>query len=109
MVKLPFKIKISSINYHENYFDAEIEFHDKSYRMTIKSTNDESTIKIPFELIGVKGQNVLVRISGTTGIYFEDRAKFDGKSSSLDITSFSICDDISNKYDMLDTLEIFFK
>ena len=43
------------------------------------------------------------------GVYAEDHLKLDGKSSSLEINSLPICDEISKSYTMLDTIEIFFK
>ena len=29
MLKLPFKIKLCSIDFHKTHFDGEIEFHEK--------------------------------------------------------------------------------
>lgn len=109
MVKLPFKIKINSINFQKTYFDGVIEFHGKKSSFRLEPIVDKRVIKIPFDVIGVKHQNVLVRISGMNGIYAEDRLKLEGKSSSLEIHSFPICDEISKSYTMLDTIEIFFK
>ena len=109
MVKLPFKIKIISIDFQKTHFDGEIEFHEKKFLFRLEPTVDKRIIKIPFDVIGVKHQNVLVRISGMNGIYAEDRLKLEGKSSSLEIHSFPICDEISKSYTMLDTIEIFFK
>ena len=109
MLKLPFKIKLCSIDFHKTHFDGEIEFHEKRFPLNIQPIVDKRIIKTPFDVIGVKNQNVLVRISGKNGIYAEDHLKMDGKSSSLEIHSFPICDEISNRYNVLDTIEIFFK
>jgi len=109
MVKLPLKMKILSIDFHKTQFDGEIEFHEKKFQLRIYPIVDKQTIKIPFDVIGVQSQNALVRISGINGIYAEDHLTLDGKSSSLEIRSFSIFDEISNRYNMLDTIEIFFK
>ena len=109
MVKLPFKMKIISIDFHKTQFDGEIEFHEKKFPLRIYPIVDKQTIKIPFDVIGVQNQNALVRISGINGIYTEDHLTLEGKSSSLEISSFPIFDEISDKYNMLDTIEIFFK
>ena len=109
MVKLPFKIKILSIDFHKTQFDGEIEFHEKKFPLKIYPIVDKQTVKIPFDVIGVQNQNALVRISGINGIYAEDHLTLEGKSSSLEIKSFPIFDEISNRYDALDTIEIFFK
>ena len=109
MVKLPFKMKIISIDFHKTQYDGEIEFHEKKFPLVIYPTDDKHAIKIPFDVIGVQSQNTLVRISGINGIYAEDHLILEGKSSSLEINSFPIFDEISNRYNMLDTVEIFFK
>ena len=109
MGKLPFKIKILSIDFHKTQYDGEVEFHEKRFPLVIFPIVDKHTIKIPFDVIGVQSQNTLVRISGINGIYAEDHLTLVGKSSSLEIESFPIFDEISNRYNMLDTIEIFFK
>ena len=109
MIKLPFKMKIISIDFHKTQFGGEIEFHEKKFPLKIYPIIDKQTIKIPFDVIGVQNQNALVRISGINGIYAEDHLTLEGKSSSLEIKSFSIFDEISDRYNMLDTIEIFFK
>ena len=109
MVKLPFKMKILSIDFHKTQFDGEIEFHEKKFPLRIYPIVGKQTIKLPFDVIGVQNQNALVRISGINGIYAEDHLTLEGKSSSLEIRSVSIFDEISNRYNMLDTIEIFFK
>ena len=109
MVKLPFKMKIISIDFHKTQYDGEIEFHEKKFPLVIYPTDDKHAIKIPFDVIGVQSQNTLVRISGINGIYAEDHLILEGKSPSLEINSFPIFDEISNRYNMLYTVEIFFK
>ena len=109
MVKLHFKIKIVSIDFHKTQYDGEIEFHEKKFPLVIYPIVDKQTIKNPFDVIGEQNQNTLVRISGINGIYAEDHLTLEGKSSSLEIRSVSIFDEISNTYNMLDTIEIFFK
>ena len=109
MVKLPFKMKVVSIDFHKTQYDGEMEFHEKKFPLVSYPTVDKQTIKIPFDVIGVQSQNALVRVSGINGIYAEDHLALEGKSSSLEIRSVSIFDEISNRYNMLDTIEIFFK
>ena len=109
MENLPFKMKIISIDFQKTHLYGEIEFHGWKFPLSLQPNVDGRVIKIPFDVIGVKHQTVLVRISGMNGVYSEDRLKLDGKSSSLEISSFPICDEISKSYTMLDTIEIFFK
>ena len=109
MVKLSSNMKILSIDFHKTQYDGEIEFHEKKFPLKIYPITDNQTIKIPFDVIGVQNLNALVRISGINGIYAEDHLTLEGKSSSLEIKSFPIFDEISDKYNMLDTIEIFFK
>ena len=109
MAKLPFKIKILSIDFHKTQFDGEIEFHEKKFPLMIYPIVGKQTIKIPFDVIGVQNQNTLVRISGISGLYAEAHLTLEGTSSSLEISSFPIFDEISDRYNMLDTIEIFFK
>ncbi len=109
MVKLPFKMKIISIDFHKTQFGGEIEFHEKKFPLKIYPIVGKQAIKLPFDVIGVQNQNALVRISGINGIYAEDHLTLEGKSSSLEINSFPIFDEISDRYNMLDTIEIFFK
>ena len=109
MVKLPFKIKICSIDFQKTHFAGEVEFHEKKFPFSIKPSVENRLIRIPIDLIGVQNQISLVRISGINGVYSEDRLLVENKSSSLDIHSFPIFDEISKKYNMLDTIEIFFK
>ena len=97
MIKLPFKIKILSIDFHKTQYDGEIEFHERKFPLIIYPIVDKQTIKIPFDVIGVQNQNALVRISGINGIYAEDHLRLEGKSSSLEIRSFPIFDEISNR------------
>ena len=86
MVKLPFKMKILSIDFHKTQFDGEIEFHEKKFPLRIYPIVDKQTIKIPFDVIGVQSQNILVRISGINGIYAEDHLTLEGKSPSLELS-----------------------
>ena len=108
MVKLPIMVKIMSIDKHDDYCDGEIEFHDKKFIFKIVK-NYEKTLKIPFDIIGVKNQMVLLRISGINGIYSEENLKITGTSTFLEINSSQILDDIGQKFSMFNTFEFFFR
>jgi len=108
-IKSPVKIKITSLNYHQRFFDGIIEFHEKNYKLKIQNRIKKKTIKIPFSMTDVKNQSALVRISGKNGIYVEDNLDFNGLSDTMKIESKIIHEDITNKYAVLDTIEIFFK
>lgn len=109
MMKPPFKIKINTINYEVNNFNGKIEFYGKEYEYSIKKSTNENGIQIPFDILDNESKNVLVRISGMNGIYSEEHLDLLGYASSLDIKSSLIFDDILNKYNMFDTIELFFK
>jgi hypothetical protein len=109
VVKLPFKIKICSIDFQKTHFAGEVEFHEKKFPFSINPSVENRLIRIPFDVIGVQNQISLVRISGINGIYSEDHLLVEKNSSSFDIHSFPIFDEISKKYNMLDTIEVFFK
>ena len=108
-IKLPFNIKIISLDYHETFFSGRIKFHEKPYNLKINHNTNEKTIKLPFDVIGVKNQNTLVRISADNGIYEEEHLKFIGKSKSMIIKSSDIFEEIMNKHAGLKTIEVFFK
>ena len=107
--KPPFKIKIIELSYHNLFFDGSIQFHEKTYKLHIQNEVNQKIIKLPFPILGVKNHNVLVRISGRNGIYVQDHLIFEGSSNSMEIESQIINEDITNKYAVLDTIEIFFR
>ena len=53
MVKLPFKIKITSIDFHKTQFDGEIEFHEKKFPLRIYPIVDKQTIKIDSFILNI--------------------------------------------------------
>ena len=107
--KIPIKAKILILNFKDTYFDGQIELHEKKYDVIVKANSDKCFIKLPFQIIGVKNQNMLLRISARSGIYVEDHLYYDGKSERLEIESDIIFNDIINKHAGLDTIEIFFE
>ena len=109
-LKLPFKLKILYLTQDENTFQGKAVFHEKDYPMSVNSNKEEKTIRVPFSVMGVTENKILVRFSGPSGVYVEDYLKFKGKSKGIEIKSDIISDEISNNQDkLLDTLEIFVK
>ena len=106
--KTPLKIKILILNFKDDYFDGKIAIHENEYKIIIKPNSKNKLLRLPFQIIGVKHQNVLLRISARSGIYVEDRLDFDRKLGYMEICSTVIFKEIINKHAGLDTLEVFF-
>lgn len=108
-IKLPFKVKVKYLLNHEDHFEGKAEFHKKEYSINIHSQDNEKIIRIPFSAMGVTDNDILVRVSGPSGVYVQDYVILKGQSESIEIMSDSIYHEISNKQDKFDTLEIFVK
>ena len=108
-LKLPFKLKVEFLYQKENSFDGKVIFHEKEYSINIHAESGKKTIKVPFSVIGVTEYDILVRISGPSGVYVQDHVNFNGSSDRIEIGSDSIFYEISNNEAKFDTLEIFVK
>ena len=108
-LKLPFKLKIKYLNANGDSFQGKAVFHEKEYPIKIHAENNEKIIKVPFSVMGVTDDEILVRVSGPSGVYVEDRIKFKGKSKWVEIDSDIIFFEIANSQHKFDTLEIFVK
>ena len=71
-LKLPFQLKIKYLLTRDDHFEGKAEFHDKEYRINIQGQNEEKFLKIPFNVIGITEEEMLVRISGPSGVYVQD-------------------------------------
>ena len=60
-------------------------------------------------MIGVTDEEILVRLSGPSGVYIEDRVEFDGQSQQIQIESDAIFHEVSYNQGKFDTIEIFVK
>ena len=108
-IKLPFKLKVKFLYQKENVFEGKAIFHEKEYSINIHAEMNKKTIKVPFPVMGVTEEKILVRISGPSGVYAEDHVKFNGNYEGIEIISDSIFYEIVNNQEKLDTLEIFVK
>jgi len=108
-LKLPFKIKIKYLLSTNDHFEGKAEFHKKKYKIDIRAQNTEKFIKIPFSVIGIADEEMLVRISGPSGVYVQDHITLKEQSESIEIKSNSIYYEIENNQEKYDTLEIFVK
>tara|TARA_B110000014_G_C19671715_1_gene352665 strand:+ start:211 stop:579 length:369 start_codon:yes stop_codon:yes gene_type:complete len=108
-LKLPFKLKIKYLNANENSFQGKAVFHEKDYPINIHAENNEKIIKVPFPVIGITDDNILVRVSGPSGVYVEDHVNFKGQSKWIEIDSDIIFFEIANSQHKFDTMEIFVK
>ena len=108
-LKLPFKLKIKYLNANENRFQGKAVFHEKDYPINIHAENNEKIIKVPFPVIGITDDNILVRVSGPSGVYVEDHVNFKGQSKWIEIDSDIIFFEIANSQHKFDTMEIFVK
>ena len=108
-LKLPFNVKIKYLNEHENSFQGKVVFHEKEYSIIIRPQENEKIIKVSFPVMGVTDNQILVRVSGPSGVYVQDHVKFKGKGKFIEIFSDIIFYEIVNNQKKLDTLEIFVK
>ena len=108
-LKLPFKLKVKYLIANGDNFQGKAVFHKKNYSIKIHSENNEKIIKVPFSVMGVTDDEILVRVSGPSGVYVEDHLKFKGQSKMIEINSDIIYFEISNSQHKFDTMEIFVK
>ena len=108
-LKLPFKLKIKYLNANEDRLQGKAVFHEKDYPINIHAQNNEKSIKVPFSVMGITDDDILVRLSGPSGVYIQERVKFNGRSKSIEIDSEIIFYEISNSKHKFDTMEIFVK
>ena len=108
-LKLPLKIKIKYLTKNKNNFEGRVIFHDKEYSMNIHAQKNEKVIKVPFSVLGVTDNEILVRLSSASGVYVQDHVKFKGTEKNLEIDSELIFQEILNNKIKFDTLEIFVK
>ena len=108
-LKLPFQLKIKYLLTHDVHFEGSAEFHGKEYRINIQGQNEEKFLKIPFNVIGITEEEMLVRISGPSGVYVQDHMIIKEQSEWIEIESDSIFYEIANDQEKYDTLEIFVK
>ncbi|MDA0756895.1 MAG: hypothetical protein O3C04_02900 [Crenarchaeota archaeon] len=108
-LKLPFKLKVKYLNPSGDVFHGKVLFHEKEYSLNIHAQNNEKTIKVPFPVMGITDDEILVRASGPTGVYVEDHLKFKGNSKIMEMDSNIIFFEIGNAQHKFDTIEIFVK
>jgi len=108
-LKLPFQLKIKYLLSNDDHFEGKAEFHDKEYRINIQAQDGEKFLKIPFSVIGITEKEMLMRISGPSGVYAQDHMIIKEQSECIEINSDSIFYEISNDQEKYDTLEIFVK
>jgi hypothetical protein len=90
-------------------FEGKIIFHSKEYSVNIHAQRNEKIIKVPFPVLGVTDNKILVRVSAATGVYVQDHLKFKGTSETLEIDSDLIFQEILSNEIKFDTMEIFVK
>ena len=108
-LKLPLKIKIKYLTKNKNNFEGKVIFHDKEYSMNIHAQKNEKVIKVPFSVLGVTDNEILVRLSAASGVYVQDHLKFKGTAKKLEIDSDLIFQEILNNEIKFDAMEIFVK
>ena len=108
-LKIPFKLRIKYLNLNDDNFEGKVFFHEREYQINIRAEDDKKTIKVPFPVMGVTDEDILVRVSGPSGVYVQDYIQFNGKSKLMEIESDSIFYEIVNNQGKFDTVEIFVK
>ena len=104
-LKLPLKMKVKYLIKNKNNFEGKTIFHHEEYSMNIHAQKNEKTITVPFPVLGVTDEEILVRLSAASGVY----VKFKGTTKNLEIDSDLIFQEIDNNEIKFDTLEIFVK
>ena len=108
-LKLPFKLKVDNIIKNGSSFEGKIVFHDEEYHVNINTQKNEKTLRVPFSVIGISQNEILVRLSSTSGVYVQDHVKFKGTLEILEINSDVLFNEIANNEIKFDTIEIFVK
>ena len=108
-LKLPFKMKVKYLIANGKSFEGKIIFHDKNYPINIHAGKNNKIIKVPFSVLGVTDEEILVRLSAASGVYTQDHLKFKGTAKNLEIDSDLIYQEILNNKIKFDTMEIFVK
>ena len=108
-LKIPFKLRLKYLNQNKDHFEGKALFHEKEYNIDINAQAKNQKIKVPFPVMGVTDEEILVRISGPSGIYVEDHVSFKGQSERIEIESDMILFEILNNQGKFDTIEIFVK
>ena len=106
-LKVPIKLKVKYLNLNKEHFEGKAIFHEKEYNIDIHAKVDKKKIKVPFPIIGVTDEEILVRISGPSGIYTQDHLQFNEQPERIEIESDSIFYEVSNNQGKFDTIEIF--
>ena len=108
-LKLPFKMKVKYLTKNKNNFEGKIVFHNEEYSINIHGQKNEKIIKVPFPVLGVTDDKILVRLSAASGVYVQDHLEFKGTTKQLEIDSELIFQEIVNNEIKFDTIEIFVK
>ena len=106
-LKIQFKLRVKYLNLNKDHFEGKAMFHEKEYNIDIHAEVDKKKIKVPFPVMGVTDEEILVRISGPSGVYVQDHVQFNGQSEWIEIESDSIFYEVSNNQGKFDTMEIF--
>jgi len=108
-LKIPFKLRVKYLNLNEDHFEGKALFHEKEYQVNIHAQVHKKTIKVPFPVMGVTEDDILVRVSGPSGVYVQDHIQFNGQSEWIEIESDAIFYEVANNQGKFDTIEIFVK
>tara|TARA_Y100000590_G_scaffold121865_1_gene139529 strand:+ start:1809 stop:2141 length:333 start_codon:yes stop_codon:yes gene_type:complete len=108
-MRLPIKIRIKNLEFHEKQISGKVLFHEKEFNLKILHQKVMNVVKIPLSVIGVAGDKILIRVSGPSGVYVEDYVMFQGESEFIEIFSEVIFSEIKNYQNKFDTIEIFIK
>tara|TARA_Y100000996_G_C22393005_1_gene589954 strand:- start:207 stop:539 length:333 start_codon:yes stop_codon:yes gene_type:complete len=106
-LKIPFKLRVKYLNLNKDHFEGRALFHEKEYKIDIHAQVNKKKIKVPFPVMGVTDDEILVRVSGPSGVYVQDHVQFDGQSEWIEIESDSIFYEVTNNQGKFDTIEIF--
>ena len=108
-LKIPFKLRVKYLSLNDDHLEGKTLFHEKEYQIKIHAEVHKKTIKVPFSVMGVTDEDILVRVSGPLGVYVQDYIQFNGQSEFIEIESNAIFYGVVNNQGKFDTVEIFVK
>lgn len=100
----PMQIKIKYLNIYESYFKGKAEFRGVEYTINIQNERRGKVVRLPFEPPSKK--QVLVRMSGRSGVQVEDYLPYKGDSEWIEVDSTPITFYIADHQDQFDSMEV---
>ena len=98
-------IKIQRLDMFPNHFFGVAKINEKEYKINIQgqSVLREQLIKLP---IGFRDEKALLRLIGTSGVFFEDIVNYKGESEWIEIDSDRILYYLADNQNQVNTIDV---